>query len=221
MTRYLTFVAVALLGVPAITAQAQSKPPPAAPAGGYVMPAESRPCRNCEGGPGMLFKGWTLAGSAPNDYAVGYEANGFLNAEQVNAVLASRPDANGSGFGTVMQTISARDYRGQRVRFSAQLRPRGVDEGAGLWFRVDGADGKVLAFDNMQSRPVLGTQDWKVYDVVVDVPEQGERIAYGVLLIGKGRLGVDDLRFDTVDKDVATTDGGGIPRAPVNLELKQ
>jgi len=169
----------------------------------------------------MLFKGWTLAGSAPNDYAVGYGSNGLINPPDISAILASRPDANGAGFGTVMQTISARDYRGQRVRFSARLRPRGVDQGAGLWFRVDGADGKVLAFDNMQSRPVLGTQDWKVYDVIVDVPEQAERIAYGVLLIGKGRLGVDALRFDTVGKDVATTDGGGIPRAPVNLELKE
>lgn len=219
MTRYLTFVAVALLGVPAITAQAQSKPPPAAPAGGYVMPAESRPCRNCEGGPGMLFKGWTLAGSAPNDYAVGYEANGFLNAEQVNAVLASRPDANGSGFGTVMQTISARDYRGQRVRFSAQLRPRGVDEGAGLWFRVDGADGKVLAFDNMQSRPIVGTQQWKRYDIVVDVPEQSTTLAYGVLLIGTGTLGINELRLEKVGKDVAVTETQ-LPKAPVNLDLK-
>ncbi len=120
-----------------------------------------------------------------------------------------------------MQTISADEYRGKRVSLSALLHPRGVSDGAGLWFRVDGVDGKVLAFDNMRSRPILGTQNWQRYDLVIDVPENGKQIAYGVLLIGTGKLGIDELRFDTVGKDVPTTDDLELPKAPVNLELKQ
>ncbi len=167
-----------------------------------------------------ILKGWSLAGSAPQDYEFGLEFNGFGIAPKMFAQIRSKADAKGEGFGTEMQTISATDYRGQRVRFSALLRPTEVGRGAGLWFRVDAADGKVLAFDNMQSRPVVGTQNWKRYDVVLDVPENGQSIAFGILLVGKGKLGFDELRFEKVGKDVPTTDTA-LPTAPVNLELKQ
>ena len=188
--------------------------------GSYSGPRDAdRACANCGSG-ATDFNGWALAGSAPQDYTVGYESNDLVKSK-IARLISSKRGAKGAGFGTLMQTISADAYRGQRVRFSAQLRPRGVDEGAGLWFRVDGADGKVLAFDNMRSRPVLGTQTWKSYDIVIDVPENGKQIAYGVLLIGKGTLGIDELRFDTVGKDVPTTDDRELPKAPVNLELKQ
>ena len=165
------------------------------------------------------LKGWVLAGSAPQDYHVGYDGNSGVFSK-ISARLSLKPDAKGDGFGTVMQTISAENYRGKRLRFSALLRPRGVDSGAGLWFRVDAADGRVLAFDNMQSRPVLGTQNWNRYNVVLEVPEGGQRLAYGVLLIGKGTVGIDELQFDVVGNDVATTDMMTLPKAPVNLELK-
>lgn len=201
----------------------QPNPPPSA---GYETPllVISPLCRSCGGS--AFPKGWILAGSAPQDYTVGYESNGLEYALNITEVIASKPDAKGDGFGTIMQTISAEDYLGQRIRFSAMLRPHDVDAGAGLWFRVDGADRKILAFDNMQSRPILGTQNWKRYEVVVDVPENGKRIAYGVMLIGKGKLGIDAIRFDKVGKEVATTSETlpqtpALPKAPVNLELKQ
>lgn len=219
-------VAIVLANV----AWAQHPDPPSPMAYQTADPVNAHPCRSC--GLRLPLKGWVLAGSAPQDYAVNYQTEGLPYSSNLSYVpgvtelIASKPDAKGDGFGTIMQTISAEDYRGQRVRFSALLRPHDVAAGAGLWFRVDGADGKILAFDNMQSRPVLGTQNWKRYDVVVDVPESGTRIAYGVLLISKGELGIDQIHFDKVGRDVATTSEAlpqtaVLPKAPVNLELKQ
>ncbi len=204
MPRYREFACVLLLCVFANFVHAQEN--------GYSYSAESRPSRNC-GGSSVIpdFKGWILAGSAPQDYTVGYETSGLVNGSRMYGLISSKADAKGAGFGTIMQMISAEDYRGQRVRFSGLLRPRDVESGAGLWFRVDASDGKILAFDNMQSRPVLGTQEWKRYDVVVDVPEQGTRIAFGVLLIGKGRLGIDALEFEKVGRNVATTTDNASP----------
>jgi hypothetical protein len=213
-----------LVALPACALHAMDNPAPVA----SPIPAQpiidtgsgARPYTNSINGVQALaeLRGWVLAGSAPQDYRVGYVAT---FAPKVTARISLKPDAKGSGFGTVMQTISAEDYRGKRLRFSALLQPRDVESGAGIWFRVDSADGRVLAFDNMQSRPVLGTQTWKRYDVVVDVPDAAARLAYGVLLIGKGAIGIDDLQFDVVGKDVATTDMMALPKAPVNLELKQ
>lgn len=232
MYRHNRFIAVILLTASASAGWAQTTPPANASGGAPFYPnTPNTRCGNCGTSavgtaPGLrsdLLKGWTLAGNAPQDYELGLASSGMSLASKKVGQIRSKTDAKGEGFGTVMQKISAQDYRGQRVRFSAQLRVHEVENGAGLWFRVDGADGKVLAFDNMQSRPVVGTQNWKRYDVVIDVPKNGEAIAFGILLIGKGTLGFDELRFDKVGDDVPTTDllPAALPKAPVNLELKQ
>jgi hypothetical protein len=75
--------------------------------------------------------------------------------------------------------------------------------------RVDGA-GSLLAFDNMQNRPIKGTTDWKRYDVVLDVPPEAKALAFGLLLAGNGQIWFDDLRLEVVDRSVAVT----MPAAP-------
>ncbi len=86
------------------------------------------------------------------------------------------------GFRAVTQLIKADAYRGKRVRLTGYLKTRDVRWHAGVWLRVDGPDAKLLAFDNMSDRPVLGTADWSQHAVVLDVPEAALRLAFGVLL---------------------------------------
>jgi hypothetical protein len=65
------------------------------------------------------------------------------------------------GFGTLMQTFKADSFRTKRIRFSGYVRSKEVMDWAGLWLRVDGSNGgEMLAFDNMQDRPIKGTTDW-------------------------------------------------------------
>jgi hypothetical protein len=70
--------------------------------------------------------------------------------------------------------------------------------------RVDGPQG-VLAFDNMQSRPIKGTADWKRCDVVLDVSSDASAIAFGLLLAGPGQVWFDDLHIEAVDSTVPVT----------------
>jgi hypothetical protein len=60
---------------------------------------------------------------------------------------------------------------------------------AGLWMRVDGQEPKMLAFDNMQGRPIQGTTAWKRYEVILDVDPQATAIAFGILWTRRGRCG--------------------------------
>jgi hypothetical protein len=70
--------------------------------------------------------------------------------------------ANG-GFGVATASFPVSAVRGKRIRYTGYIKTKDVDEGfAGLWWRVDGPKG-MLAFDNMQSRGVRGTTDWKQY----------------------------------------------------------
>ena len=68
---------------------------------------------------------------------------------------------------------------------------------------------EILAMDNMSDRPVRGTTDWQKYSVVLNIPQEGGFIAYGVLLEGTGKVWIDDYMIEEVDHKVPTT--GQIP----------
>ncbi len=86
--------------------------------------------------------------------------------------------------------------------------------------RVDAQDQHAVSFDNMQDRAVKGTTDWKRYDVVLEVPEKSQKVAFGLLLGGTGQVWMNDLRFETVSKDVPTTElESRLPKQPVNLSF--
>jgi hypothetical protein len=126
----------------------------------------------------------------------------------------------GSQFATLMQSIQADDYRGTRLRVSAELSGEGVGRGA-LWLRIDDRAGKVLAFDNMMAREdhgaLGGTFGWTRRDIVVDVPLPAESLHYGAMLTGAGRLRVRDFRIEAADAGDEPTDQRGYPRRPTNL----
>jgi hypothetical protein len=131
-----------------------------------------------------------------------------------------------SGYGTFMQMFRADDYRGKRVRYSAVVRTKDVQGWAGLFMRVDGRDaGHPLAFDNMQTRALVGNTPCQRHEVVLDVPRQANFIALGLMLSGAGEAWVGNVRFDVVDERVASTDllggvlgsGAFIVDGPANL----
>lgn len=164
-----------------------------------------------------LPKGWFIAGSTPHLYAMGTDDVVTCNGRPA-VVITSRetvpPDTDqGLPFGTLMQWCKASPFRGKRLRFSAQVMSDDLDDWAGLWMRVDGytephADGsgtETLAFDNMESRPITGSSPWTQYEVVLDVPEMAEVVAYGILIGGNGSVWMSDVALDVVGTDVPTT----------------
>lgn len=157
-------------------------------------------------------QGWFLAGNSPQDYTADADLDKPKSGSS-SALLQSRPGRAPEGFGTLMQTFGAAGYTGKRVRMTADVRSHGVEKWAGLWMRVDGADRKPVAFDNMQQRPITGTSDWRSYAVVLDVPTESQSISFGVLLTGSGKVWIDNVRFEEVDASVPVT-GSRAPVAP-------
>jgi len=159
-------------------------------------------------------RGWFVTGSAPNDFEAGTEAS-TRTPRAASAYVRAKADSQ--GFATLMQTIDATAYQGKRVRLSGFLRSKDAGKGA-LWMRVDGADKKTAAFDNMDNRAQQGDQSWQHFDVVLDVPADARDIAFGLMLQNKGEVWADGLAFDVVGKDVPVTGGQhALPAAPVNL----
>lgn len=166
--------------------------------------------------------GWFRAGSHPGDYEMG---SGPAHTGKAGAYLKSTAE-NPKGFGTLMQAFRADRFHGKRVRMTGWVKTDKVTSWAGLWMRVDGADASrdMLAFDNMQKRPIKGTLDWARYQVVLDVAPEAKDIAFGVLLNGAGTVWLDDVAFEVVDKSVATTSQGfseTIADNPMNLDFEK
>ena len=123
---------------------------------------------------------------------------------QRSAYLRSVGNGPG-GFGTLVQGLGAEAYRGKRLRYSGYVKAENVAGKAGLWLRIDGREKTGLAFDNMLTRPIQGTSEWTQYAVVLDVPEEATDMTFGVLMQGQGRIWVDDLQFEVVGTEIATT----------------
>jgi hypothetical protein len=159
--------------------------------------------------------GWHLAGTHPENYRTGADANG-------TAFLASKAEGTGAGFGTLMQAVQADEYAGKRVRFRATVRSEDVTGWAGLWMRVDQGS-KMVAFDNMQTRPIKGSTGWSTYEVVLNVPADATSISFGVLLDSNGGIWLRSAEFGPVGSDVPTTQVPmpQAPGKPVNLDFKQ
>ena len=114
------------------------------------------------------MKSWFMAGSDPQDYELGIDANAVHNGKNSGFLKAKVSEPR--GFGTMMQMFKANDYLNKRMRFSAFVKSEGIEAWAGLWMRIDGPQHGSLGFDNMQNRPIKGTTNWHKYDVVLDVP---------------------------------------------------
>ncbi len=170
-----------------------------------------------------LPDGWIRAGSAPADFDMGTDQS-IVHAGKASGYLKSKV-AKPAGFGTLMQMCKAEEFHGKRVRMSAWVKSEKVMGWAGLWMRVDGPEAsQMLAFDNMQSRPIKGTSEWSQYQIVLDVAPEAKDIAFGILLDGTGGVWLDEINFEVVDQSVPTTGtgaGGELAAKPKNLDFEK
>jgi hypothetical protein len=144
--------------------------------------------------------GWFLAGDAPKYYA--WKAS---TSEGGDTLELSSTEEH-TGFGTAMRMVDATPYRGKRVRLSAIAGVEDVQGWAGLWMRVDGpAKGELLAFDNMQSRALRGTEAAALREVVLEVPQHARRIAFGLLLEGIGSAWASQLKWELAPESAMPT----------------
>lgn len=92
------------------------------------------------------------------------------------------------------------NYNGKKIRLKGFIKTENVTNGyAGLWMRID----PQIGFDNMNNRGVTGTTDWKEYEITLPLqPKKTEKIVIGGLLVGKGKMWLDNLKISIDGKDL-------------------
>jgi hypothetical protein len=92
------------------------------------------------------------------------------------------------------------NYAGKKITVSGYLKTENITDGfAGLWMRID----PQIAFDNMQQRGIKGSTPWRKYEILLEMsPKNTEKIVFGALMSGKGKMWVDDLKVSIDGKDI-------------------
>lgn len=169
------------------------------------------------------IKGWIITGNSVDKYTIAIDDSNF-HSDRQSVKISGSNNLQPEDFATVMQQISAKNYLKKRVRLSAYLKSEEITGWGGIWFRIDGKNFEQLKFDNMQNRPVIGTNPWNYYSSVLDVPSEAEILNFGFLLQGSGNLWADDFSLEIVTTDIETTDYSSdqmFPDEPSNLSFTE
>jgi erythromycin esterase-like protein len=125
----------------------------------------------------------------------GTYADAFGNASR--QIPTQAVASGGPGFGLAVGTFPVGQAAGKKVRFSGYIKTEGVTtDYAGLWWRVDGAAGAQLAFDNMAGRGATGSADWRQFSIELPVDRAVANINFGAILPGNGTAWFDDLSIE-------------------------
>jgi C-terminal processing protease CtpA/Prc len=116
----------------------------------------------------------------------------ILHGGQRSARLERHPDSP-NNFSTITKSIPV-DFSGTTIELRGFLRTEDVGGFVGLWMREDG-ESPALAFDNMQSRQLKGTNDWKEYSITLPIDPEARQLVFGVLVGGTGKAWADDLQL--------------------------
>ena len=104
-----------------------------------------------------------------------------------------------ANYQSVLQVLP-NNFGGKEITLSGYIKTENVTDGwAGLWMRID----PDIAFDNMYQNGVTGTTSWKKYEIALDMnPGKTQQIVLGGLLVGKGKMWLDDLKITVDGKDI-------------------
>lgn|GEM_PF-5220132 len=139
---------------------------------------------------------WGVTGDARSSYALqGVSDDG--HAVSLHRLLP------GTGFGATVASLDAAPFRGRRIRYSTVLRAESAIPGAASWLRIDGDNSRQIALENNYQRSLHGTVDWTEQVTELDVPEDAQRILFGLLLYGDGTVHARDVIVQVVDRVVA------------------
>ncbi len=123
-------------------------------------------------------------------------------------------------FATLRQGIDCDLYVGKKVKMSGYLKTEDVRNWASLWLRVDDVNRRVMSFDNMSRRALSGTKDWTYCEIILPVPEGSTTFHYGAMLVGGGKIWVDNINFEIVDDSTPVTGEIRMLQTPQNLDFE-
>lgn len=107
-------------------------------------------------------------------------------------------------------------YAGKQIMLSGYMKTENVvGSHAGLWMRLDPEAG----FDNMVGQAIKGTNDWKKYTITLPlIPNKVQGIVVGGILVGTGKIWIDDLEVMVDGKKIESIDPFVVPQLAADTD---
>ena len=142
---------------------------------------------------------WALGGSFTENTLQSHWQDYSTTAGHRSAGLSSavpQPE----GFAWLVQEIFADDHRGTAVTFRGQFRTPGTTGRTGLFLRVIKSPAvqgpftaqAALADPGNYIVTIANGADWSTHEVTAPIPDDADRVAFGVFLAGPGRIDLRD-----------------------------
>ncbi|MGA9650214.1 S41 family peptidase [Pedobacter sp.] len=140
-------------------------------------------------------KGWLVKFSEAQNKAYQISLDSTIKQDGKYSILLEKKGSQ-SSFGVITHPIT-QVFEGRTIELKAYLKTEGVSTGyAGLYMRIDDENSKMIAFDNMGTRGVKGTTDWKQYSIKLDYNSEEVKTLYiGGLLSGDGKAWFDNFEI--------------------------
>jgi erythromycin esterase len=121
-----------------------------------------------------------------------------------SAMIARPPGRHyGEIAGSFGQRLDASAYRGKKIRLRAAARAEQTGAGNRSWLRLSvtrkAFGPQATAFDSASQYPVTSAE-WRVYEIVADVPADADAISYGLALTGDGRAWLDSVSLEVLEQ---------------------
>jgi hypothetical protein len=157
-----------------------------------------------------LLEGWVLGGNELRGFSARVDSV-MPHGGRGSGLLESVAPGRGA-FGALMQGCRADGLRGHTIRISTFVRSESIRDSATFWFRGYGRGASPLRLDGNTVVVPRGSSEWRREELLVDLPQAAETVAFGISLNGSGRVWIDDLQLEPVARDAAparATKGSG------------
>lgn len=157
--------------------------------------------------PGYMPYGWVVPGYAQslNYYAEASKENPASG--KFCLMLSNNNKLEEGAYGSVMQSIDVKPYRGRRFLFNAVVRTDFEDpkSSAHLWAKVVRDNKQEGFFDWMQDNPIR-TKEWSYFEIAGLVDEDANEMNFGLLLMGNGKAWIDKASITFFMKELPNYD---------------
>lgn len=149
---------------------------------------------------GKLPKGWTVPSYADKLGYTAYLTNEEPKSGKYCLELFREGKYEEGMYGSVMQSVDAKPYRGKTIRLKAFIRaevhsPKGS---AHLWIRERiGNDEESGYFEYLPNQPCV-LRKWELREIVGLISPDADVINFGLLLFGNGKAWIDSVSFEII-----------------------